>query len=179
MGRWASDSRTHVATMSAGDFRHNEQSVTVAEATTARIGRVGRWHGLAQEGGSPLAGEIMDSTYMSKAALTAFLSAQIADARRGDLFSLHEGHDDEVSDPIIFGHAVRAYFADLFATHGATFDTLGVDVNNGLATSSVGWTRLPPTRRPRSRPTSPRPTPTALPSRWSLRQGHHESPRAQ
>ena len=135
MGRWASDSRTHVATMSAGDFRHNEQSVTVAEATTARIEHVSADGTVSLKKEVPLlAGEIMDSTYMSKAALTAFLSAQIADAReRGDLFSLHmKATMMKVSDPIIFGHAVRAYFADLFATHGATFDTLGVDVNNGF-----------------------------------------------
>jgi len=135
MGRWSRDSRTHVATMSAGDFRNNEQSVTVEAATTARIEHVAADGTVTVMKEVPLlAGEIMDSTFMSKSALNTFLAAQIDDARaRGDLFSLHmKATMMKVSDPIIFGHAVRAYFADLFAKHGATFDALGVDVNNGF-----------------------------------------------
>jgi isocitrate dehydrogenase len=135
MGRWSQDSRTHVATMSAGDFRHNEQSVTVDAATTARIEHVAADGTVTVKKEVPLlAGEIIDSTFMSKAALNAFLAEQVADAReRGDLFSLHmKATMMKVSDPIIFGHAVRTYFADLFAKHGGVFDELGVDVNNGF-----------------------------------------------
>ena len=135
MGKWAQDSRTHVATMSSGDFRHNEQSVTVAAATTARVEHVGADGTVTVlKSVGLLAGEIIDSTFMSKRALVEFLTAQIAEAREnGDLFSLHmKATMMKVSDPIIFGHAVRAYFPALFDRHGELFDRLGVDVNNGF-----------------------------------------------
>ncbi|MGC6494578.1 MAG: NADP-dependent isocitrate dehydrogenase [Myxococcota bacterium] len=135
MGAWASDSKTHVATMSKGDFRHNEQSVTVAEATKVRIqhvatnGTVTTLKTVALE-----AGEILDGTFMSLKALQTFLAEQVDDARANDLlFSLHmKATMMKVSDPVIFGHAVRAYFGELFAAHGETFEALGVDVNNGF-----------------------------------------------
>ncbi len=136
MGKWSTDSRSHVATMSGGDFRSNEQSVTLAEATVGRIEHV------AADGSVTVlkdklalqAGEILDATVMSKQALIAFLEEQVEDARAGNvLFSLHmKATMMKVSDPIIFGHAVRVYFKDLFAKHGATFEKLGVDVNNGF-----------------------------------------------
>ncbi|MEC7946462.1 MAG: NADP-dependent isocitrate dehydrogenase, partial [Myxococcota bacterium] len=150
MGRWAPDSRTHVATMSAGDFCHNEQSVTVDADTTARIEHVAADGTVTVMKEVPLlAGEIIDSTFMSKAALTRFLSEQIADARAsGDLFSLHmKATMMKVSDPIIFGHAVRAYFADLFAKHGPVFDELGVDVNNGFGDLVGRLGQLPAAKR--------------------------------
>ena len=134
MGAWTADSKTHVSTMSAGDFRHNEQSVTVAEATVARIEHVvGDEVRVLKE--VPLqAGEIMDSTFMSRAALVDFLATQVAEAReQGVLFSLHmKATMMKVSDPIIFGEAVRVYFAPLFETYGELFDELGVDPNNGF-----------------------------------------------
>jgi isocitrate dehydrogenase len=136
MGAWTGDSGTHVATMTSGDFRHNEKSVTTTQALTARIEHI------ATDGSVTIlkddlelqAGEIIDGTVMSKKALVAFLKAQIEDAkRRGVLFSLHmKATMMKVSDPIIFGHAVRVFFEDLFAKHGTTFDELGVDVNNGF-----------------------------------------------
>ncbi len=136
MRPWPSDSRTHVATMSAGDFRHNEKSVVVAKATTARIEYVGKDGGVTVLKSSvPLqAGEILDATVMSKRALVAFLDEQMRDAkRRGVLFSLHlKATMMKVSDPIIFGHAVRVFFADVFAKHAATLEKLGADPDNGL-----------------------------------------------
>ncbi|MCB9565726.1 MAG: NADP-dependent isocitrate dehydrogenase [Myxococcales bacterium] len=136
MGKWSADSQTHVSTMSAGDFFHNERSVTMAAADTVRIEHVAA-DGTVTALRSPLkllAGEVIDATVMSRAALVAFLDAQVADARaKGVLFSLHmKATMMKVSDPIIFGHAVKVYFKDLFARHGAEFDALGVDVNNGL-----------------------------------------------
>jgi len=136
MRPWPKDSKTHVATMAAGDFRANERSVTVAAATTARIEHVaadGTVSVLKQS--LPLqAGEVLDATFMSKRALEGFLCEQVADAKkRGVLFSLHlKATMMKVSDPIIFGHCVRAYFADVFAKHGATLDRVGADPNNGL-----------------------------------------------
>jgi isocitrate dehydrogenase len=136
MGAWADGSETHVSTMRAGDFRHNEKSVTVDAPTTVRIEHVTRrgTTTVLKDGIDLLAGEVMDTTVMSRKALIAFLAQQIADAKqRGVLFSLHmKATMMKVSDPIIFGHAVRVFFADLFEKHGATFDRLGVDVNNGF-----------------------------------------------
>ena len=151
MGAWKTDSESHVATMSAGDFRHQEQSVTLQAATSVRIEHV---DGAGQvtclkEGIDLLAGEILDGTCMSKKALVSFLKAQVADARdRGLLFSLHmKATMMKVSDPIIFGHAVRVYFEDLFAKHGATFEALGVDVNNGFGDLLGRLAELPEAQR--------------------------------
>jgi isocitrate dehydrogenase len=136
MGAWSSDSTSEVATMAAGDFRHNEKSVTIETATTARIEHVATDGTVTvlKEGLALEAGEILDGTVMQKAALIAFLEEQVADARdKGLLFSLHmKATMMKVSDPIIFGHAVNVFFADLFAKHGATFERLGVDVRNGF-----------------------------------------------
>ncbi len=136
MGAWSSDSETHVATMESGDFRSNERSVTLPAATTVRIEHLTADGGttVLKEGLELLAGEIIDATVMSKRALLDFLEKQVADARdTGVLFSLHmKATMMKVSDPIIFGHAVRIFFGDLFAKHGATFETLGVDVTNGF-----------------------------------------------
>ncbi|MEZ4318773.1 MAG: NADP-dependent isocitrate dehydrogenase [Myxococcota bacterium] len=136
MGAWSKASKSHVATMASGDFRSNEQSVTVPAATTANIEHVAADGTVTVlKGGLKLqAGEIVDGTFMSRRALTAFLAEQVNDARAtGVLFSLHmKATMMKVSDPIIFGHAVRVFFADLFAKHDATFEALGVDVNNGF-----------------------------------------------
>jgi isocitrate dehydrogenase len=136
MGRWSPDSKTHVATMSAGDFRHNEQSVTVPSATEARIEHVAADTELITllKTVQLEAGEILDGTFMSKSALLAFLAEQFEDARQQDLLlSLHmKATMMKVSDPVIFGHAVKVYFAELFEKYQGVFDALGVDVNNGF-----------------------------------------------
>jgi isocitrate dehydrogenase len=151
MGAWSSTSRTHVSTMGAGDFRSNEQSVTVTDATTARIEHVAADGTISVlKGGIALqAGEILDGTFMSKKALLAFLADQIADAKQsGLLFSLHmKATMMKVSDPIIFGHAVRVFFADVFAQHGAALDALGVDVNNGFGDLTGRLGSLPADKR--------------------------------
>ena len=136
LGAWAEDSKTHVSTMTVGDFRHNEKSVIVSEATAARIEHIAvdGTRSVLKDAIELQAGEIIDGTFMSKKALVAFLAAQIEDAKTaGILFSLHmKATMMKVSDPIIFGHAVRVFFDDLFAEHGETLDRLGVDVNNGF-----------------------------------------------
>ena len=136
MGKWAADSQSHVATMSAGDFFHNEQSVTVDGATTARIEHTATDGTVTvlKDGLALQDGEIIDATFMSKAAMTTFLAEQIADAKaQGVLFSLHmKATMMKVSDPVIFGHAVRVFFADVFARHADAFEKIGVDVKNGF-----------------------------------------------
>ena len=136
MGAWSSDSESHVATMSSGDFRSNEQSVTIAADTTLRIEHeaIDGTVSVLKDGVSVLAGEIVDSTFMDVRALREFLNAQIEDARSsGVLFSLHmKATMMKVSDPIIFGHAVRAFFADTFANFGDVLDRAGANPNNGL-----------------------------------------------
>ena len=136
MGAWSADSQSHVATMGRNDFRSNESAVTITEATTARIEHVDASGAVTLLKGdlALLAGEIIDSTFMSKAALLRFLDEQIAEAKeQGILFSLHmKATMMKVSDPIIFGHAVEVFFKDLFAKHGETFSRLGVDVRNGF-----------------------------------------------
>jgi len=136
MGKWSADSKSHVATMSSADFRSNEQSVVIPADTTARIEHVAADGTVTvmKDGLALLAGEIIDSTFMSKKALVSFLAEQVADAReQGVLFSLHmKATMMKVSDPIIFGYGVEAYFASLFEKHGATFEDIGVDVRNGF-----------------------------------------------
>jgi isocitrate dehydrogenase len=136
MGAWAPDSKTHVATMSAGDFRHNEKSVTIDAATTVRIEHTAADGAttVLKDGIALQAAEVMDATFMSRRALAEFLREQIADAKQqGVLFSLHmKATMMKVSDPIIFGHAVRAFFGNVFSKHAAALDALGVDPNNGF-----------------------------------------------
>lgn len=136
MGAWSADSKTHVATMSAGDFRNNEKSVTISEGGNVRIEHIdasGKIQVLKAE--TPvLAGEIIDATAMSKKALITFLDTQIADAKEKNvLFSLHmKATMMKVSDPIIFGHAVRVFFKPVFDKHESVLDALGVDLKNGF-----------------------------------------------
>ena len=137
MGAWSPDSKTRVATMDRGDFFSNEQSVTVPAATIARIEFFpadGAAPVLLKDGLKLSEGEVFDATFMGKKALVAFLEQQIVAARDlGVLFSLHlKATMMKVSDPIIFGHAVRAYLADFIRKHGSTLDKLAVDFNNGL-----------------------------------------------
>jgi isocitrate dehydrogenase len=136
MGAWSADSKSHVAHMSAGDFCGSEQSHVMAEAGSVNIeltsedGQVT----LLKEGLALQAGEVIDASVMSCRALREFLAKEIEDAReQGVLLSLHlKATMMKVSDPIIFGHAVSVYFADLFQKHAATFDELGIDPNNGM-----------------------------------------------
>ncbi len=136
MGAWSTESKTHVSTMSAGDFFSNEQSVTIPADDTLRIEHTATDGTVTvlKDSIPVLAGEIVDSTFMSKKALVVFLTEQIAEAKaQGVLFSLHmKATMMKVSDPIIFGHAVKVYFANVFAEHGAAIEAAGVDVNNGL-----------------------------------------------
>lgn len=137
MGPWTADSRTHVAHMEDGDFRSNEVSTVVAAAGEARIEFVGAGGGvtLLREKLVLQEGEVIDATVMNCGALRAFLEAQMTDAReRGLLFSVHlKATMMKVSDPILFGHVVSVYFREVFDKHGALFQKLGVDPNNGLA----------------------------------------------
>ena len=135
MGAWSSDSKTHVASMKEGDFFSNEQSVTVEKATKVRVELDANGEKkVLKDNLSLLDGEIIDATVMSKKKLLSFLEEQVKDAReKGVLFSLHmKATMMKVSDPIIFGHAVKTYFKPLFEKHGETFDELGVDVRNGF-----------------------------------------------
>ena len=135
MGAWTSESKTHVATMTAGDFAHNEKSLTVATATNVSIVHTDTSNKTTtlKSNIALLDGEIIDATVMSVKALKAFLTHEINDAKdKGVLFSLHmKATMMKVSDPIIFGHAVRLFFADVFKKHQATFDEIGVNANNG------------------------------------------------
>jgi isocitrate dehydrogenase len=136
MGAWSAESKTHVATMTAGDFAHNEKSITTKEATSISIVHISE-NGVKtvlKEQLTLLEGEIIDATILSKKALIAFLEEQYKDAlEKNILFSLHmKATMMKVSDPIIFGHAVRVFFTDLFKKHGKTFKEIGADVNNGL-----------------------------------------------
>jgi isocitrate dehydrogenase len=136
MGAWSADSKTRVASMDENDFRFNEQSVTIESATNVRIELVGADGSttLLKDSTPLLAGEVLDATAMRKDALVAFLEDQVAAAKaEGTLFSLHmKATMMKVSDPIIFGHGVRAYFKDLIEKHADVIDELGVDFNNGF-----------------------------------------------
>jgi len=136
MGEWSPKSKTHVSHMDGGDFRSNEISMTIAKPGTVRIellaldGTVT----VLKDKTPVLAGEIIDATTMSIRELSAFLEEQIEDARsQGVLFSLHlKATMMKVSDPIIFGQAVKVFFRDVFRKHAATFAELGINANNGF-----------------------------------------------
>lgn len=151
MGKWSSASKTHVATMSYGDFAHNEKSATIDTSTTVNIihtdtlGKVT----ILKNSITLLKDEIIDATVMNKKALLEFLEREINDAKDKDvLLSLHmKATMMKVSDPIIFGHAVRTYFKILFEKHGSTFESIGVDVNNGLGNLLEKVEKLPADKR--------------------------------
>ncbi|MEL4161447.1 NADP-dependent isocitrate dehydrogenase [Corynebacterium bovis] len=137
MGAWSSDSLTNVATMEADDFRHNEKSVVLPAADELTIQLVTA-DGRTEQLRDPLPveeGEIVDATVLRAAALDSFLRAQVSRAKAEDvLFSVHlKATMMKVSDPVIFGHAVRAYFADVFATYGDELTAAGLTGENGLA----------------------------------------------
>ena len=137
MGEWKSDSKTHVATMDADDFAHNEKSITVSNATKVSIKHIAEDGSktILKDAVSLLDGEIIDATVMRKKALISFLDTQVEDAKeQGVLLSLHmKATMMKVSDPIIFGHAVKVFYKDLFEKHQETFEKIGVNANVGFA----------------------------------------------
>ncbi|HEY5594369.1 MAG TPA: NADP-dependent isocitrate dehydrogenase, partial [Nitrospiria bacterium] len=151
MGAWTPDSKTHVAHMTRGDFKSNEKSTVITEATDARIEFVG------QDGKTTVlkpkislnAGEVIDSTFMSRRALREFLEAQMEDAKKqGVLFSVHlKATMMKVSDPKIFGHAVSVFFKDVFEKYKDMFQKLGVDPDNGLGDLYAKIKALPDDQR--------------------------------
>ncbi|HBK72414.1 MAG TPA: NADP-dependent isocitrate dehydrogenase [Flavobacteriaceae bacterium] len=151
MGAWSANSKTHVATMTHGDFFHNEKSLTLTEATTVKIlhtdsnGNTS----ILKDNLTLLKGEIIDSTILSKKALLLFLEEQFTDAKNKNLLlSLHmKATMMKVSDPIIFGHAVRIFFANVFEKHAALFDEIGVNVNNGFGNLLSKLQELPEAKR--------------------------------
>ncbi|MEX2471989.1 MAG: NADP-dependent isocitrate dehydrogenase [Gemmatimonadota bacterium] len=151
MSAWPDDSMTHVSTMSADDFRHNETSVTLEAPTVARVELVGK-NGRATvlKESIPLQpGEVLDASFMSRRALVSFLAEQVRDAQdRGVLFSLHmKATMMKVSDPIIFGHCVRVFFSNVFEKHGHFLEEIGADPNNGLGYVLSKLDELPDDRR--------------------------------
>lgn len=147
MGTWDPNSRTHVATMDSGDFRHNEKSHTLNQDDTLTITHIDSQGNktVLKDHLDVLKGEIVDGTVMEKNALVTFLKEQVEEARDQDiLFSLHmKATMMKVSDPIIFGHAVKVYFEELFTKYGTTFEKLGVDVNNGFGDLVSKLSELP------------------------------------
>ncbi len=146
MGKWSSDSKTHVATMEKGDFMHNEKSITIQKADTVSIV-------FSDDNGNEtvlknsiplLEREVIDAAVLNKRELLIFLESQINDAKeKGILFSLHmKATMMKVSDPIIFGHAVRVFFKDLFTKHHNTFKEIGVNVNNGFGDLVTNLSKL-------------------------------------
>ncbi len=151
MGKWSSDSKSHVATMSNGDFRSNEKSLTISKAQNLKIELV-KDNGpkeILKDNLKVIEGEIIDATTMSKKALISFLDNQIADAKDQDvLFSLHmKATMMKVSDPIIFGHAVKIFFKDLFLKHESLFKEIGVEENNGFGNIIDKLENLPVDKR--------------------------------
>jgi len=136
MGKWTSDSKSHVATMGAGDFKANEISLTTDKAMKVDIVHIADDGSVTilKKGLEIQAGEIIDATVMNRNALVDFLHEQIADAKANDvLFSLHmKATMMKVSDPIIFGHAVEAFFEPVFDKHNDIFEEIGVNVRNGF-----------------------------------------------
>jgi isocitrate dehydrogenase len=151
MGAWSADSRSHVSTMSDGDFRSTEQSATVAADGTVRIEHVsgdGDGDGdvtVLKPDFPVLAGEVVDAAVMRRGALDAFLGEQVAEAKeQGVLFSVHlKATMMKVSDPIIFGHAVRAYFPAVFSEHGDALVAADISPNDGMGALLKALERVP------------------------------------
>ena len=151
MGAWSADSKTHVATMDHGDFADTETSVTVDAPTDYRIEFTAN-DGTVTELKAPaplLAGEVIDAAILSHKALVEFLEEQVKEAKAEDiLFSLHlKATMMKVSDPIIFGEAVKVFFEELFDKYGDTFKELDVNVNNGFSNLLAKLKELPDDKR--------------------------------
>lgn len=147
MGKWSSDSKTHVDSMSEGDFYGSEKSLTLPAATTVSIELVGNdgKREVLKSGLSLMEGEVIDAATLSISSLKAFLKRAKEDAKaKGVLFSIHmKATMMKVSDPIIFGHAVKVFFAPVFEKHSETLELLGVDVNNGFGDLLANIEKLP------------------------------------
>ncbi|MFC7486529.1 NADP-dependent isocitrate dehydrogenase [Knoellia sp. CPCC 206453] len=146
MGAWSADSKTNVATMGHDDFASNEKSVVLPAADTLTIQLVtDEGTTVLKDGLKVLEGEVVDGTVMRAAALDAFLTEQIAKAKADDvLFSVHlKATMMKVSDPIIFGHVVRAFLPEVFAKHGEALAAAGLSANNGLGAILDGLSALP------------------------------------
>ncbi|TXK80126.1 NADP-dependent isocitrate dehydrogenase [Mesonia sp. K4-1] len=147
MGEWSADSKSHVATMQSGDFKANEKSVTISKEGDVKIQLVGTDGNTSvlKEKTHVLAGEVIDGTFMSKKALLKFLKEQIAEAKeQGVLFSLHmKATMMKVSDPIIFGHAVEAFFSDVFEKYATELKEAGADATSGLGSVLNAINNLP------------------------------------
>lgn len=147
MGAWTKDSKSHVATMTANDFAHNEKSVTVDKAGAVKIAlktKDGK-EIVLKENTPLLEGEIIDGTFMSKKALISFIEEQVKDAKEQNiLFSLHmKATMMKVSDPVIFGHAVKVFFKDVFEKYAEDLNSVGVDVTNGFGDLLTNIKKLP------------------------------------
>jgi isocitrate dehydrogenase len=151
MGEWSRDSQSHVATMSDGDFRHSEKSVTLDAPTTLRIEHVAADGSttVLKDGIVTAASTTSPAAVMRRDALQRFLGEQVQDARdQGVLFSVHlKATMMKVSDPIIFGHAVKAYFADVFARYSDDLRAVGADPNHGLGGVLSDLQKLPADKR--------------------------------
>ncbi len=180
MGAWSSQSKTNVATMDSDDFRANEKSVVLESDDALTIQLVGADGSttVLKEAFPVLAGEVVDGTVMRAAALDAFLPAQIERARAdGVLFSVHlKATMMKVSDPIIFGHVVKAFLPDVFAQYGDDLAAAGLSPSNGLGSILAGLDELPNGAEIKAAiEAGTRRRPAARDGR--LRQGHHQSPR--
>ncbi|WLP94888.1 NADP-dependent isocitrate dehydrogenase [Psychrobacter sp. M13] len=151
MGEWKQWSRTHVSHMHSGDFYEGEQSITLDKARSVRMERVAEdgTIGVFKTGIALLDKEVIDLMFMSKKALIEFYEREMEDCREaGILFSLHvKATMMKVSHPIVFGHAVKTYYKDAFDKHGAYFDELGINVNNGMASLYEKIAELPASKR--------------------------------
>ncbi len=151
MGAWTSESKTRVSTMSSGDFRNNEKSLTFEQADNLQVTHVDD-DGKATvmvESIPVMDGEIVDATCMNKNALIEFLESEITSAKSDNvLFSLHlKATMMKISDPVLFGHAVKVFFSSLFAKHADSFERIGVNVNNGLGNLLGKLEKLDPDTR--------------------------------
>ena len=152
MGSWSPTSKTHVATMGEHDFRSNEKSVTIDTDSTLHIEHVDSEGNVTRmKDVQVAAGDVVDATFMSVKELRKFLDRELASAKNADiLFSLHlKATMMKVSDPIIFGHCVKAYFANVFEEFGPQLEQLGVNVNNGLGDLLEAIKALPDDERER------------------------------
>ena len=147
MGKWSSDSKSHVATMDGGDFKANEKSLTLNEETDVKIEFTSKSGDkkVLKDNLHLLKGEVIDASLMSKNALLKFLREQVKDAKeKGVLFSLHmKATMMKVSDPIIFGHAVKVFFEDVFNEYGEDIKNAGGDPNSGLGDVLNAIEKLP------------------------------------
>jgi len=147
MGKWTSDSHSHVAYMNEGDFYGNEKSITMPEATTVRIELLGKdgTTTVLKDKLALLKDEIIDGTFMSSKKLSAFYESQMQDAKKsGILLSLHlKATMMKVSDPIMFGYAVKTFFKDVFEKYATLFSEIGVNANNGLGDLYTKISTLP------------------------------------